>query len=213
MTNFVKHAFALLAALCFSIFFTSCGNEVKIKAEADGLGFEYTISGASEFFSLFYADEEYEVTGFDTEGTKKYFEDSGFNKVSARSLESKALKVEGSLSNSKEDPFSKSGMIAKSGNGVLVKLNKETLQRFYESLSDELRSYFDMLMAPGFSDDEMTDEEYIELIAEVYGQTLADELSKAVIKINLVNSNGVEKRQTIRLLDILNIRKEFIFKV
>ena len=62
-----------------------------------------------------------------------------------------------------------------------------------------------MLMSPTFTDDEMTDEEYLDLISSVYGQKLADEISSSTIKFVLESPSGKVSRHTVSLLTLLNL--------
>ena len=82
---------------------------------------------------------------------------------------------------------------------------RETLKFFYNNSSQDIQNIIDMLMSPTFTDDEMTDEEYLDLISSVYGQKLADEISSSTIKFVLESPSGKVSRHTVSLLTLLNL--------
>lgn len=209
----VKKILAVVSVLAGIFTVTSCENELKISAGPNGVDFEYKIGSGTAFLNMFSAaggDGE-EIT-FDTEGIKAVFEEAMFQEVSAGSSEAGSLDVKGKLSETAEDPMSKSGMLSINGKTTVLKFAKDGMRAMYEELPEELQNYLDMFMAPTFSGEEMTDEEYIELVAEVYGQELADELNKANVKLVLKGISGIERKMSVPLLRLLNMTDEIIIK-
>lgn len=206
-----KKVLTAVAFVAGILSFTSCENELTITAGNAGVDFEYKIGSGAAFLNIISASGDDELV-FDPAGIKAVFEEALFENVSAESSEGGNLDVKGSLSGEAADPFSKSGMISLKGKTTVLKLTKEGMVSLYESLPEELQNYLDMFMAPTFSGEEMSDEEYIELIAEVYGQELADEINKANIKLVLKGLAGTEKKQTVQLLRLLNMNSEIVLK-
>ena len=67
-------------------------------------------------------------------------------------------------------------------------------------------------MAPSFTGEVMSDSEYLDLVAAVYGKPLAAELENAVLTVTL--QNGAEKRrQKIRLIQLLNMKESEILRL
>lgn len=190
---------------------TSCENELKICADDSGINFSYKINSSEGFLNFFSALSNLEDTKetFDTEEISTLFEQAGFENISAKS-DGTNLFVSGKLSQSAEDPFSKSGMIYSAQNKLFITLNKENLLNFYNNLPEDLQTSLDLFMSPTFTGEEMSNEEYIELISEVYGQELADEFSAATLKLSVESPVG-NKNYSIKLIEILNIKNELIF--
>lgn len=201
--------------LFFACFFSSCENELKICADSAGVNFDYKINFGKEFLSIFSAalgsDSAEEEQNFNAEEIAQIFIDSKFENISAKNLGSGNFLISGRLSETAEDPVSKSGMISLSENSFSIKISRENLLEFYRTLPEDFQNYLDMLMAPAFTGEEMSDGEYVELLSEVYGQALADEVSAASVKIAVVSPSGMKKNYSVRLVEILNIKNALVF--
>lgn len=215
--SFMKNAknkfIQVLVYFCVLFVFSSCGNELKIKVSESGINFDYKIISSNEFFSLFFANNSENAT-FEADEISKIFTDSGFENVTALTFNSgRNLEVKAALPESADDPVSKSGILLLAENKLKILLNNKNLLSFYENLSSDLQSYLDMLMAPTFTGEEMTNAEYIELISEVYGERLAKELEEATVKITLDSFSKTEKSYSVKLVDILNMKNEVVLEI
>ena len=83
--------------------------------------------------------------------------------------------------------------------------SSQNLQALYGLLPFELASYIDMLMAPAFTGEEMTDGEYIDLVATVYGKNVADELNDGEVKFNIHGTDGRTNSSTLSAVKLLNV--------
>lgn len=203
---------ASVFVLIFAVFiFASCENKLKICADDNEINFSYKINSSEGFLNFFSAlsNSDESNTIFDAEIISNLFEQSGFENISAQS-DGANLFVRGKLSQNAEDPFSKSGMICLTQKKLSITLNKKNLLDFYNNLPEDLQTSLDLFMSPAFTGEEMTNEEYIELISEVYGQELADEFSAATLKLTVESPSG-NKNYSIKLVEILNIKNELIF--
>ena len=79
------------------------------------------------------------------------------------------------------------------------------LSALYASLPETVRSYIDLFMAPVFSVESMTKSEYLDLVASVYGQNLADEIAGSSVSIVLSapDASGKKKKVSVPLADLL----------
>lgn len=206
-----KKIFSMFALVFAILIFASCENELKICANDSGINFNYKINSSEGFLNFFSAlsNSDEPNTIFDAEIISNLFEQSGFENISAQS-DGANLFVRGKLSQNAEDPFSKSGMICLTQKKLSITLNKKNLLDFYNNLPEDLQTSLDLFMSPTFTGEEMTNEEYIELISEVYGQELADEFSAATLKLTVESPYG-NKNYSIKLVEILNIKNELIF--
>lgn len=92
-----------------------------------------------------------------------------------------------------------------------LRINPKIMQDFSKSLGEEFKSIMDLFMAPVLSDEEMSKDEYKELVAVVYGQKLADELMKSTMEIAISSLKGKEKVHKILLADLLTLSEEKTF--
>lgn len=105
------------------------------------------------------------------------------------------------------DFIQKSQLLTRTPAGkVELRFSAQTLNALYDSLPPLMQSYIEMFMAPTFTYEKMTDDEYAELIAAVYGQTVSDELKNATITVVLEKIGGGTVQKSVPLLDLLNIK-------
>lgn len=149
--------------------FFSCKNEISITADnADGYTIEKCTLELGKALTQTlsdltqYNDVNIEETFFSEKEIKRLCDDSSFT-----------------------DNF-----VYRSENSLSVKVSPEILQQTYLLLSDEEKSYMDLLMAPSITGEKMSLEEYSDLVASVYGQELADELYEGRLYLNLGCPSG-----------------------
>ncbi|QTQ17077.1 hypothetical protein [Treponema parvum] len=96
--------------------------------------------------------------------------------------------------------------------GIALKLSPETLQSLLKIMPQDLQTCADLLMAPVFTGEAMTQKEYKELIGSVYGQEIASELERSLLSIKLTFS-GKTETFTVPLIEILTLQNEKIFSL
>lgn len=109
---------------------------------------------------------------------------------------------------------------------VQISINPENLNTILAHFPPETRDYIDILMAPVFTGEDLTTEEYIQLIKAAYGEKLAGELSGENLNLELefpsknlkIFLNGEEKslsgnNLTIPLADFLTMSKGFSIRL
>lgn len=75
-------------------------------------------------------------------------------------------------------------LINKTEQKLIFSLNRKTTSSFFEQMSQEDREYLDLLMSPCLQNTKMSEEEYIELIANAYGNKASQELKGAKFSIS-----------------------------
>ena len=196
--------------LAVSLFFTSCKSSVSVKPSAVGADFDVSISFGSAFCGLFSAVFPSEKGG----ETRSFFDDAqiaqvltatGIQNVRVKSNGQTSLQISGSAAAS-GNPLVDSGIIvfAPDGNVSLV-FSSQNLQALYGLLPFELASYIDMLMAPAFTGEEMTDGEYIDSVATVYGKNVADELNDGEVKFNIHGTDDRTNSSSLSAVKLLNV--------
>ena len=200
---------AVLCGVC------SCKSDIKIKAKKDSCSITYgTVLGNAlrDTVSAFSGGEE---VAFDPSQFEEIFSESNLKNVSAKSETKDSIFLSADLDEEKLDFISKSNILSVGANGSSVTLtfSEENLSAMYESMPQTMQAYIDMFMAPSFSGEKMTDEEYLELVSSVYGDFVSDEIKKSVINFTLVNSRGKSTTYEVKLLDIINMKKELVLKI
>ncbi|MCQ2601730.1 MAG: hypothetical protein MJ184_10265 [Treponema sp.] len=96
-----------------------------------------------------------------------------------------------------------------------ISLSPEILQDLITNQNNVIQKYADLLMAPCFTGDTMSKEEYIELVASLYGNEIAEEITSGSIRILLKNSRTKKMPEafSIPLIDILTLTEEKTFTV
>ena len=199
--------------IIFSVFlFFSCSAEITLEAKKDG-GVKISYAGdfSGEFLQFLINqddgnDEPYfdnlENAEIDVQVLKESLKNSGFEKVQIISGKLKNLLI------TMEDKSQKSVLfhskLLKMQNGSLsVDFSYENLRNFYENADEQLQSDLDLLLAPVFNDEKMTETEYLETIATFYGEKMASELAESFISLIVINIDGKQQVQKISIPKIL----------
>ena len=211
MKNIYKN---LLVALFCSVilFLTSCKSQIKITFSKNACTVKYSTKLGKALFDTFYAfaGETESERIFDTEQFKQIFSEGGLKNVSAESKVIDEISIQGDIDGNNGDFISGSSIIKSSNNGknVEIEFSRNNLLKMYDNMPSIMRSYIDLLMAPVFTEEEMSNEEYLELISSVYGQILADEIKTSTVDFIVVLSDGKTKQFSLELIDLINIKTD-----
>lgn len=211
MKNIYKN---LLVALFCSVilFLTSCKSQIKITFSKNACTVKYSTKLGKALFDTFYAfaGETESEKIFDTEQFKQIFSEGGLKNVSAESKVIDEISIQGDIDGNNGDFISGSSIIKSSNNGknVEIEFSKNNLLKMYDNMPSIMRSYIDLFMAPVFTEEEMSNEEYLELISSVYGQILADEIKTSTVDFIVVLSDGKTKQFSLELIDLINIKTD-----
>ena len=199
--------------IIFSVFlFFSCSAEITLEAKKDG-GVKISYAGdfSGEFLQfLINQDDGNDETDFDNlenaeidvQVLKESLKNSGFEKVQIISGKLKNLLI------IMEDKSQKSALfyskLLKIQNGTIsVDFSYENLKNFYENADEQLQSDLDLLLAPVFNDEKMSETEYLETIAAFYGEKMAGELAKSFVRLIVINADGKKQVQKISIPKLL----------
>lgn len=200
-----------------ALFFTSCKSQIKITVSKNSCTVKYSTKLGKALFDTFYAfaGETESEKIFDTDQFKEIFSEGGLKNVSAESKAIDEISIQGDTDNQNADFIAGSSIIKSSNDGknVEIDFSKSNLLAMYDKMPSIMRSYIDLFMAPVFTEEEMTDDEYLELISSVYGQILADEIKDSTIDFTVVAADGKTKKFTLKLIDLINIKADIKNKV
>ena len=211
MKNIYKN---LLVALFCSVilFLTSCKSQIKITFSKNACTVKYSTKLGKALFDTFYAfaGETESERIFDTEQFKQIFSEGGLKNVSAESKVIDEISIQGDIDGNNGDFISGASIIKSSNNGKNVEIvfSRNNLLKMYDNMPSIMRSYIDLFMAPVFTEEEMSNEEYLELISSVYGQILADEIKTSTVDFIVVLSDGKTKQFSLELIDLINIKTD-----
>lgn len=88
-----------------------------------------------------------------------------------------------------------------------IELSPATLQTFYANADEQIISILDILISPAFYGEEISEEEYIETIASLYGKDVAEEMNKSEIFFSLKNKNGKVVKKSLPLKTLLTLKQ------
>lgn len=211
MKNIYKN---LLVALFCSVilFLTSCKSQIKITFSKNACTVKYSTKLGKALFDTFYAfaGETESERIFDTEQFKQIFSEGGLKNISAESKVIDEISIQGDIDGNNGDFISGASIIKSSNNGknVEIEFSRNNLLKMYDNMPSIMRSYIDLFMAPVFTEEEMSNEEYLELISSVYGQILADEIKTSTVDFIVVLSDGKTKQFSLELIDLINIKTD-----
>lgn len=80
-----------------------------------------------------------------------------------------------------------------SGKEAVVQFSPQIITEALNFMPEETRTYADLLMAPVFTGEEMSPDEYLFLLSMVYGETLANELAKSVFFVEITAPSPVKQ--------------------
>lgn len=197
----------------FSVFlFFSCSAEIVFEVKKDGnvkISYDGDLNGDFLQFLINQNGKNTELdlgnienTELDVEVLIESLKNSGFENVQILSGKLKNILI------TMEDKSQKSVLfyskLLKMQNGSLsVDFSYENLRNFYENADEQLQSDLDLLLAPVFNDEKMTETEYLETIATFYGEKMASELAESFISLIVINIDGKQQVQKISIPKIL----------
>jgi hypothetical protein len=109
-------------------------------------------------------------------------------------------------------------------NRLFVMLDRETAPRLLAMISADVRDYLSALFAPAATGDPLSRAEYLELVGDIYGEALADEIAAAEIAVVIGfpgpvisakggTFNGASAAFAIPLVDILVLEAPLEYEV
>lgn len=179
--------------ILFSLCFISCTTEVTLAVQPDNSVTIKFDGGAGEAFTKMISSaagmgSESENL-IDTDVVSYELAKAGFSDVKINQKKSGAVSI--TMSDKKQTSYIFTSGIAKCEKGRLsAVITRKSLEDFYDSADEQTRMILDLFLAPVFNDEEMTEEEYIEMVSSFYGAGAAKEVGSSFVKINLISKDG-----------------------
>lgn len=178
--------FSLISILIFTIFSCSPALSISLKND-DSADIQLEISNTESFFSNFSAFMDFSEDNFyDKEILSLNLEELGFSNINLETGKNADLKLFAQLKNlsnlEQENPLS--SLFIKNENSFEISINPDNLIDILETLP-EITDYLDLLMAPVYTGEELSEQEYLELFASVYGKSFAKDFENTTFMLQV----------------------------
>lgn len=190
---------SILIALLGSMWlFFGCSPSLNVKVSSpEAVSIEFS-SGLGEnlvqtLYSITEADSQSPL--FNKNAVAENLELSGFP-VDSVSVDNNDLFVKTKPTSLKKIATNSSGFVEEvTSNSVTISLTPEKFQEFASILPEETVGYLDLLCAPIFTNEELTTEDYYEVLSAIYGNKLAKEamFSTFIIEVSVPETSSIKK--------------------
>ena len=206
--------FSVLFCLCFSsckVFISLTQNQNgDVKVLFSGIPEEAFVNTIKSFLEVESSSVESNNAIIDTKEIKNFLLSSEFFDVEVSNKIGAAVDIKMTIPKDKTFIFD-SKLVFSDNSGVNsnfgIELSPATLQTFYANADEQIISILDILISPAFYGEEISEEEYIETIASLYGNDVADEMNKSEIYITLKNKSGKVVKKSLPLKTLLTLKQ------
>ena len=201
----------IFAAAALFVLFASCTSEITLELKKDGsVEVEFSGAAGNAFATLIKSAGGMSETAdsgsviFDTKEIEYEMGTNGFSNIKAVSKKGTDLTVSMTDKNRKSALFT-SGVVSIENGKLSVSLSPQNLVKFYKSADSQTVMFLDMLLAPVFNDEKMSQEEYSEVLEAFYGEEIAKEMKDSRFRITLKNPDGTQTVQTVPFIKLLTL--------
>ena len=196
----------------------SCTSEISLELKKDGsVDVQFNGVAGTAFATMINSVSGMSGNGsatgtviFDTKEIEYEMSSNGFSQVKAVSKKGADLTVTMTDKNGKSALFT-SGVVSVKDGKLNASLSPQSLVKFYKAADSQTVMFLDMLLAPIFNDEVMTQEEYLEVLASFYGDEIADEMKNSSFRITLKNPDGTKTVQNIGFTKLLTLNEVIRF--
>ncbi len=196
----------------------SCTSEISLELKKDGsVDLQFSGLAGTAFATMINSVSGMSANGsaagtviFDTKEIEYEMSSNGFSQVKASSKKGADLTVTMTDKNGKSALFT-SGVVSVKDGKLNASLSPQSLVKFYKTADSQTVMFLDMLLAPIFNDEVMTQEEYLEVLASFYGDEIADEMKNSSFRITLKNPDGTKTIQNIGFTKLLTLNEVIRF--
>ena len=209
-----KILFSLFLIFC-SVNFFSCKIFVSFsQMQNDDIAVEFSGIPEEAFIKTiksFLANNSEEVAAnnnfiIDTTQIKDFLISSGFLDVQVSNQLGSNVDIKMTVPKDKTFIFD-SKLVFSNSSTFGIELSPKTLQAFYANADEQIISILDILLSPAFYGEEISEPEYIETIAALYGNNVAAEMDNSTIFITLKNKNGKVVKKSLPLKTLLTLKQ------
>lgn len=184
-----------------SLIFTllSCSPSLSITMKDESTtDFNFNITNTESFFANFSAFMDFNEEDFyNTVSLQSSLESLGFTNIFIQTDKNTDIKIKAQIQNQnfidEENPLST--LISITNNDFSITIKPENIIEILSSIP-EITDYLDLLMAPIYTGEQISESEYLELFASVYGESFAQDFEKTNISININTLNKIKDIQS-----------------
>lgn len=189
--------FSLIFILIFTAFSCSPSLAVSLKND-DSADIQIVISNTESFFSNFSAFMDFSEDNFyDKKILSSNLQSLGFSNINLETGKNADLKLFAQLKNisnlEEENPLSSA--FVKTENSFELQINPEKMLSVLEAIP-EMTDYLDLLMAPVYTGEELSESEYLELFASVYGESFEKDFENTNLLLQIEVLQNIKQIQT-----------------
>lgn len=208
--NFRKPLFLSIIISLLALLFISCQTEVTLTLQKDdsvdirfdggaGAAFAKMISSAAGVGNQNAPSNEMLI---DTDAVSYELAKAGFSNVNVNQKQGGAVSI--AMSDKTQTSYIFSSKIVKAEKGRLIAaITRKSLEDFYNSSDEQTRMILDLFLAPVFNNEEMTEDEYLEMVGSFYGENAANEVAESLVKINLISKDGTKETLNIPFTQLM----------
>ena len=193
-----KITFTLSIFILLSILF-SCSPSLRILMKDDNsTEFNVAITNTESFFSNFSAFMDFSEDNFyDDQALQLSLQDLGFTDIFIETNTNTDIKINAQIQNQnfadEENPLST--LISIAENNFTIKINPTNIIELLCTIP-EITDYLDLLMAPIYTGEELSESEYLELFASVYGESFAKDFENTNLLLQIEVLQNIKQIQT-----------------
>ena len=191
--------FGITVLSIFISLFISCTTEITLTLQKDDSVDIRFAGGAGEAFA--------KMTGtssglIDADAVSYELAKAGFDNVKVSQSGGGVVLI--SMCDRKQSSYVFTSGIAKIEKGrIKASITRKSLEDFYASADEQTKMILDLFLAPVFNGEEMSESEYVEMVASFYGEKAANEVNETIVKINLISKDGSKETMKIPLTKLL----------
>ncbi len=204
----MKKILFVLSVFCV-LFFTGCDSSVKLTLNSDNsVDLNCDASIGTAFTSIYtLLTQDTSPVFFDAKSITKELTADGFTNVNSISKTGTDINVKAKAPYGKTTLFT-SGLIKTENKKIKLLLSPKQLQALYKKADEQTKNFLDLLMAPVFTDEELSEEEYLDLVSSMYGIKIQEEIANCVLKLEINNADGTKATKKLPLITLLTLNKE-----
>lgn len=203
---------AILLSVIFCMAFVSCTSEINITLKDNGsIDVEFNgVSGVafSTLIKTASGVQDGEVV-FDTREISYELAKNGFSNVKVNTKTGTDLSILMKDEGKKSSLYT-SGVLTSDKQSLTAILSAKKLMDFYKASDEEIVTFLDMLLAPVFNNEIMSEDEYLETVAAFYGNEAAAEIGESNFKVTLTNPKGATSTHIIPMVKLLTINETMV---
>lgn len=209
----------LILCAVFSAFLISCTDDLNLKFNSDGSAdMEFSAQAGQALTKMLqgFADSTGSASVIDTKDIASELTANGFTNVKVIPKGLAGFTATGK-DLKRESPVFSSGIVTatdKADKSVKFRaeLTGEQLQSLYEGSDEQTKMLLDLLLAPVFTGEKMSEDEYVDLISSFYGASVGQEIKDSKVNLKVEDSKGKKFTKTIPLVKLLTLEEPVIFE-